>query len=200
MNNKFLNSKMIARVAILAAFAAILMLFEFPIPFIAPDFYKLDFSEVPVILGGFMMGPFAATIIELIKIILNFVLNGTITAGVGETANFLIGCSMVIPAAAIFKKSKSKKGAICGLLLGTVCMILVAAILNYYVLLPVYSKAFHMPLEAFVDVGHAVNPAIVDLRGFVLLAVIPFNLLKGVVISSISFALYLRLKKVISKY
>src|SRR5574344_812846 len=112
------NVRTMVQIAMLSAVATVLMLVEFPLPFIAPSFYELDFSEVPVLIGAFAMGPLAGAIIELIKILLNFVLNGTMTAGVGELANFLMGCAFVVPAGIIYKKSKTKKNAVIGMVTG----------------------------------------------------------------------------------
>ena len=92
----------LAQIAMLGAVATVLMLVEFPLPFIAPPFYELDFSEVPILVGAFAMGPLAGVAIEAIKILLNFVINGTITAGVGEFANFILGCAFLLPASLIY--------------------------------------------------------------------------------------------------
>ena len=110
------------QIAMLAAVATVLMLWEVPLPFIAPSFYKMDLSEVPIMIGAFAMGPLAAAVIELIKILLNFVLNGTTTAGVGELGNFIMGCALVMPAGFIYKQAKTKKHAIIGMATGIVCM------------------------------------------------------------------------------
>ena len=107
------------QVGMLSAIAVVLMLFEIPLPF-APAFYEIDFSEVPVLVGCFAMGPVAGVAIEFLKILLNFAINGTTTAGVGEVANFLIGCSLVVPAALIYKFKKTRNGAIIGMAAGTV--------------------------------------------------------------------------------
>ena len=104
---KKINTKMIAQIGMLGAIAVVLMLFEIPLPF-APSFYEIDFSEVPVLIGCFTMGPMAGVLIELIKIILNLCINGSVTAGVGEVANFVIGCALVLPAAFIYKRKKTK--------------------------------------------------------------------------------------------
>ncbi len=98
------KTRILAQIGMLGAISVVLMLFEIPLPF-APAFYEIDFSEVPVLVGCFAMGPVAAgAAIELIKILLNFAINGTITAGVGELANFLLGCSFVVPARIIYRK------------------------------------------------------------------------------------------------
>ena len=103
------KTRILAQIGMLGAISVVLMLFEIPLPF-APAFYEIDFSEVPVLVGCFAMGPVAGAAIELIKILLNFAINGTITAGVGELANFLLGCSFVVPAGIIYRKIAYQKG------------------------------------------------------------------------------------------
>jgi riboflavin transporter FmnP len=196
--NKRGNIKTITKIGVLAAVATVLMLLEMPLWF-APNFYELDFSEVPVLIGAFALGPVAGVTIELIKILLNFVLNGTITGGVGEFANFLIGCSLMVPAAIIYKNKKSVKSALLGMIAGTVSMIFVGSLLNYYLLLPVYATVFGAPIQAFVDMGKAINPAIVDLKTLILYAVVPFNLLKGVAVSAITMLIYKRISPILHK-
>lgn len=194
--NKTMNLRHMIQIAMLGAVATVLMLFEIPLGF-APSFYAIDLSEVAVLIGAFAMGPVAAAVIELIKVLLNFVLNGTITAGIGEFANFLIGCGLVVPAGVIYRKSKSKKGALIGMLAGILVMTIIGSALNAYVLLPTYSKAFQMPMEALIAMGTAVNPAITDLSTFILFAVAPFNLLKGFVVSIVTLLLYKKISPII---
>ena len=181
--------RMMAQMGMLSAIAVVLMLFEIPLPF-APSFYEIDFSEVPVLIGCFTMGPLAGAIIELLKILLNFAINGTATAGVGEVANFLIGCAFVIPAAVIYKKKRTRTGAIIGMVTGTLFMTFIGCFLNAFVLLPTYAKAFGMPIDALVGMGTAVNSHITSLTTFVIFAVAPFNLLKGFLVSLIVFLIY----------
>ena len=177
-----MSVKMITQAGMLGAIAVVLMLFEIPLPF-APAFYEIDFSEVPVLVGAFAMGPLAGLLIEFVKILLNLLINGTTTAGVGEIANFLIGISFCLPASLIYRKMHSKKGAIVGLASGTLIMTAAGCFLNAYVLLPAYAKAFEMPIDALVGMGTAVNAKITDLFTFVVFAVAPFNLLKGVLVT-----------------
>ena len=184
-----------AQAGMLSAIAVVLMLFEVPLPF-APAFYEIDFSEVPVLVGCFAMGPAAGVAIEFLKILLNFAINGTATAGVGEIANFLIGCSLVVPAALIYKFKKTRTGAIVGMAAGTVFMTAVGCLLNAFVLLPTYAVAFGMPIDGLVQMGTAVNSAIDSLTTFVLFAVAPFNLLKGVLVSLIVFLIYKKISPV----
>lgn len=177
------------QIGMLGAIAVVLMLFEIPLWF-APIFYKIDLSEVPVLIGTFSMGPVAGILIELIKILVNFIINGTETAGIGEMANFLIGCSLIVPAGFIYKHKKSRKNAIIGLAVGTLTMAAVGSVLNAFVLLPIYAKAFNMSIENIVATGTAVNASITSISTFVIFAVTPFNLLKGAVVSIVTILLY----------
>lgn len=185
----------IVQAGMLGAIAVVLMLFEIPLPF-APSFYEIDFSEVPVMIGTFAIGPVAGAAIELVKILLNFIINGTTTAGVGEVANFLIGCALVVPAGIIYRRKRTRTGAIIGMATGTVFMTLIGCLLNAYVLLPVYATAFQMPIDALVAMGTAVNGSIDSLFTFVAFAVAPFNLLKGVLVSLIVFLIYKKISPV----
>lgn len=187
--------RMMAQIGMLSAIAVVLMLFEIPLPF-APSFYEIDLSEVPVMVGCFTMGPVAGATIEFLKILLNFAVNGTTTAGVGEIANFLIGCSLVVPAALIYQRKRTRTGAIVGMVTGTLLMTAVGCALNAFVLLPAYAKAFGMPIDALVEMGGAVNGSITDLFTFVMFAVAPFNLLKGILVSMIVFIIYKKISPI----
>lgn len=190
------NTRTLVQIGMLSALAIILMQFEIPLPF-APAFYKIDFSEVPVLIGCFSMGPFAGVLIELIKVILNVAIKGTMTMGIGDAANFLIGCAFCVPAALIYQKKRTKSGAVTGMVVGTVIMTILGCVLNAYILLPVYAKAFEMSLDALVSMGTEVNGAITGLMTFVLFAVAPFNLLKGILVSLIVFFVYKKIRQVL---
>lgn len=194
--NSVETTRMIAFSGMFAAIAAVLMFFEIPLPF-APSFYKLDFSEVPVLIGTFCFGPVTGAVIEGLKILLKFVIKGTSTAGVGELANFAVGCAFVVPAGIVYKVMKNRKGALIGCVTGTLVMIVLGCVINAYVLLPFYANAFEMPIDALIAMGTAVNPAINSLLTFVMLAVAPFNLLKGVLVSLITFLLYKRISRLV---
>ena len=109
------------QIGMLGAIALVLMFFEFPIPFIAPPFIKMDFSEIPVLVGTFAMGPLAGVLIELLKNLLNLVIHGT-TMGVGELSNFIIGCAFVVPAGLFYRKKKTRVNALKGMAAGTLLM------------------------------------------------------------------------------
>lgn len=200
MENKTkIGTREIVTIGMLGGIATILMLFEFPLPF-APSFYEIDLSEVPVLIGTFAMGPIAGVLIELVKILLNFFLNGTVTAGVGEVANFCIGCSMCVPAGIIYKRVKTRKGAIIGLVVGALVMTFLGCFINAYVMLPTYAKAFQMPIDALIAMGNKVNMAITDLFTFVMFAVVPFNLIKGVLTGVIVLAIYKKISPIIKRH
>lgn len=195
---KRISVNTLVKIAILSAVSVVVMFFSFPLPF-APSFYKLDLSEIPVLIGGFAMGPMAALIIEGLKNILNILIGGTTTAGVGEFANFCMGCSLAIPASLFYKRNKSKKTALIGLAVGTVLLTIVGSALNYFVLLPAYSYFMKMDLSAFVSMGTKVNASITDLNTLVMFAVVPFNLLKGVVVSLITVLIYKYISPLLKK-
>lgn len=193
-----ISLKTITKIAILSAIATLLMLLEFPLGF-APDFYKIDISEVAVLVGAFSLGPVAGVCIELIKILLNFIFNGTITSGIGELANFIIGCAFIVPASAIYWRHRTRKSAFIGMAVGTLSLCIVGTAINYFLLLPLYASIFGMPIEALIGMGTAINPKITDLFSFVLLAVFPFNLIKGAVVSVLTALLYKRMSVILHK-
>ncbi len=190
------NLKYIVKIGILSAVAAVLMLFELPLWF-APPFYKLDFSEIPILIGSFALGPVAGVIMELLKNLLNLLMDGTTTAFVGEFANFVTGCAFVLPAALIYKHKKSLKSALIGLMLGTFSLVLVGAAMNYFVLVPAFSEFYHLPLDNIVAMGTAVNTSISDLKTLIIFAVMPFNLIKSLACSVVTLLLYKRVSKIL---
>jgi len=184
------------KISILAAFASVIYLLEFNLPFF-PPFYKMDLSETVVLIGGFAMGPLAALIIELLKMIVNLLVNGTQTAFVGEIANFLIGCSFVLPACFLYARKKTQKNAILGMALGTASLIVIGAFLNYFVLIPAYGKIYGM--EMVLSVSGKVMPAIRDVKTLILFATVPFNAIKAIACSLITALLYKRLSPLLHK-
>ena len=191
--NKLLTTKNVALMGMFGALAGVLMIFEIPLPFIAPSFYGLDFSEVPILVGTFALGPVAGVIMELLKIMIKLVLKPTSTAFVGEFANFVIGCSLIVPAGIIYRLKKTKKGAMTGMVAGTVAMTVIGVVVNALVMLPFFAKFFGMPLATIVGMGAAINPAVNNVWTFVLICVGPFNLIKGTVVSLVTSLIYKRI-------
>lgn len=182
-------------VAICGAVACILHIFDFPLPFLAPGFYKLDFSEVPVMLCGFYLGPSAAVVCEALKIFLKLILKGTSTAFVGDFANFAVGCSLVLPAAILYHTKKTRKSAIFGLITGTIVLTVFGSAFNGIYLIPKFSELYGLPLDAIVGMGTKINGSITSLFTLVLFSVVPLNLIKGAVVSVLTLLLYKRVAK-----
>ena len=196
-NTKSYRLRMLTTTAMLGAMSGLLMLVEFPLGFIAPSFYKIDLAEIPVMIGTFAFGPIQGVVIELVKILIKLILKGTSTGFVGELANFVIGVSMVIPAGLIYKHKKTKKNAVIGMAISTLVMAVVGVFLNAYVMIPLYS-AF-MPIEQIVEAGKAIIPWVHDTFTFCLFCVLPFNLIKGVIVSVVVAVIYKPLSRLIHK-
>ena len=187
---KTTKTKRLCAVAVCSAIATILHILDFPLPFLAPGFYKLDFSELPVMLCGFYLGPSAAVACEAVKILLKLLLKGTSTAFVGDFANFAVGCSLVLPAVIVYHTKKSRTSALWGLVLGTVVLTAFGSAFNAIYLLPKFSQLFGLPIDTIIGMGSKINGNIHSLHSFVLLAVAPLNLIKGVMISILTLLLY----------
>ena len=193
--NQLLSTRNVAVMGMFGALAAVLMLFEIPLPFLAPSFYGLDVSEVPILVGTFALGPVAGAVMEVVKILIKLVLKPTSTGFVGEFANLVFGCSMVIPAGMIYQIHKTKKGAMAAMAAGTVIMAAVGVAGNALVMIPFYSN--FMPLENILAAGAAINPAVGNVWTFALFCVGPFNVVKGIVVSLITALVYKRASGVI---
>ncbi|MBP3542434.1 MAG: ECF transporter S component [Clostridia bacterium] len=178
-----MTTRELTTMAILSAIAAILFMIEIPV-FPAVPFYKLDFSNLPVLLGAFALGPVQGVLILLLKSLLGLL--HTTSGGVGELADFIVGCAMVIPAGLIYRKNKSRKGAVIGMLVGTVCAIIAAILANYYIMFP----AFGITEEALVGFGQKVFPFVSDTWSFVFTVTASFNLIKWVLISILTGLIY----------
>lgn len=191
MREKLLTTKNVVLMGMFGALGAVLMLFEVPLPFIAPSFYGLDFSEVPILVGTFALGPMAGVVMEVVKILIKLVLKPTSTGFVGEFANLVFSWSMVVPAGLIYRYHKTKKGAMAAMAVGTVMMSVVAIVGNALVMLPFYSH--FMPLETILAAGAAINPAVSNIWSFAAICVGPFNVVKGVLVSIITALVYKRI-------
>ena len=187
---RILSTRKIVVIGMFSALSTILMLLEFPVPFAPPTIYKLDFSELPALIGGFAFGPVAGVLIELVKILLKTLIKGTSTAFVGELANFIIGCSFVLPASAIYMLKKRKTTAVISCIAGTLVITVAGSLFNAFYLLPTFANMFHTDLNAIVEMGKAVNKFVTDVPRFTLFIVAPVNLLKGVMVSLPTLLIY----------
>ena len=185
-------------IAMLTAVAIVLMMFEFPVPFI-PPFYKMDFSDLPIIIGAFAMGPVAGVIMEFLKILLNLLFTGTGTAFVGEFANFIMGCCFIVPASVLYYAHKTKKMSRIGLGVGCVAVTVCSCLLNAYLLLPTYGKLFHMDLDVIIGMGAEKNAGIKTLTTFIIYGVAPFNLIKYGLVSIVTIFIYKHISRLLKK-
>ena len=188
------RTKYITKVALLSAIAFILLFLETNIPFM-PTFLKIDLSEIPAIIGTVTLGPVAGVIIEFIKNVLHAPM--TQTQFIGEIANFVLGSIYVLSIWAIYRGNKDKfdaKKLIKALAFGTLILALSAAIINYLVLLPLYAYVLGFKTSAVVAGAKLVNPMIKNVMSLIVIGIIPFNIIKGIIIGALSFGIFSRIK------
>lgn len=199
VRERTLSTQKMTMTAMFSAIALILHLLDFPLPFLAPDFYKLDFSELPALVGAFAFGPVVGVLIEAVKILLKLMIKGTSTAFVGDLANFVIGCSFILPASVIYYFKKSKKSALAGCVIGTLILTLFGTAFNAVYLLPAFSRLYGMPLESILALGAKINPLVngESIISFVACCVAPLNLIKGGSVSLVTMLIYKPLSPII---
>ena len=192
---KVSRARYVSIVGICAAIATVLHMLDFPLLFLAPDFYKVDLSELPVLLCGFYLGPTATVACEGIKIVLKLLFKSTSTAFVGDFANFAVGCSLVLPATIIYHAHKSRHSAINGLVVGCLCMTVFGSAFNAIYLLPKFAQLYGIPLDAIIGMGADINGSIHNVTTFVMICVAPLNLVKSTVVSVLTMLLYKRVAR-----
>lgn len=186
MKNNKLNTSI--KISLLGCIAFLLMYIEIPLP-IFPSFLRIDIGDLPALIGAFAFGPMAGVVVEFIKNVLYAIFKGN-TALIGETANFIIGAILVYSAGIMYKFNKTRKGAFIGLLVGGLAMTVAGALLNYFVFLPLYEKVLGFKISAVVGMGAAINPNIKNLNTFIVWVIVPYNLIKAIVVSVVSLAVY----------
>lgn len=183
----------ITQMAIFTAIATTLSLIEFPIPFL-PNFYKLNLSDAVILIGGFSLGTVQGLVIILLRMVLNFLIKGTSTFFIGDFANCIISIFFVLPSFLIYEKKRTLKGAKLGLLVSIFSLLFFSTVLNYFLLIPLYSLVLGIPVKNLLLIFH-----MRDLFEFTLFFVLPFNFLKGVSCSLLALMTYKRLSKLINK-
>ena len=186
----------LAVAAMLTAVAAVLQFIEFAIP-LMPAFIKLDISDLPALLGTFSLGPVYGVAIQLVKNLLHLPFGSS--AGVGELSNFILGAIFVFAAGMIYKRSKSRKSALIGSLVGAVAMALISIVANYFIVYPAYVVLYQMPLEAIVGMYQAILPAADSLWKCLLIFNVPFTFCKGMLDVALCFAIYKPLSPLLHK-
>lgn len=196
-NNSKASSKTrkITLIGIFAAISSVLMFFELPLPFM-PPFLKFDPSGVPILLSSMLFGPSAAISVTLIKDVIHLL--STTTGGVGELADFLIMSSFSVVVGFIYNKRSNRKGVLMATLAGTVTIAIVGALANRFLLIPFFSKI--TPLDAIFAACAEINPAIDGLNAYILFGAIPFNVIKGLLLTVLTFLLYRKLEGFLKTY
>ena len=188
--------------AMLSAVAAVLQFVEFSIPLI-PSFVKLDISDLPALLGTFSLGPVYGVVIQLVKNLLHLPFGSS--AGVGELSNFILGAVFVLCAGLVYRKHKSRKGALIGAMLGAVLMAVVSVPSNYFFVYPAYVKVYGMPLEAIIGAYQAIPGTIAEfpssnaLLNCLLVFNVPFTFCKGLLDVGLCFLIYKPLSPLLHK-
>ncbi|MGM9530820.1 ECF transporter S component [Intestinibacter sp.] len=190
-----ISAKIIAQIGILAAISYLLRFFEIPLP-IFPPFLRIDLSDVVAVFGGISMGPVVGFIIVVIKNLLQAI-TGSSTGGVGEFANILIAGPYVLMISIFCKKANSYKNVLIGAVIGTILMAIIGSVVNYYIMFPLYSKVM-IPMEAIISMGTALNPKVTDLFSFMIWLIIPFNIVKGAIMTAVILPLYKKMEKLLT--
>jgi len=186
----------IATTAIFTAMAVVLMNLETALP-LMPPFLKFDFSEIPVLIGSFALGPVYGIIIELLKNLIH--LPWSMTSGIGELSNFITGSLFVGTAGAFYSTHRTRKGAVISMIWGTLALAAIACPFNYYITLPLYGTVLGFKLEDIIAMSSAVNPLINTKLDLILYAFLPFNLFKGTLVSFITFWVYKPVSRLINR-
>ena len=184
--------------AMLGAIAFILMFFSFSVPVLSP-FADFDFSYLPELIGGFILGPAGALEIIGVKILLKLVFKGTSSMFTGEVQKFLLSAAYVLPAVLYYRKHRTKRGAAIGIVLGCITLVVVAIFTNIYLIFPAYIHLYGMNWDAIIDICNKVNPYITSIPTFVLFSVVPFNIISGSVIGFITMLLYKKISVPLKK-
>ena len=174
----------------LSAVAFVLMFFDFSLPMVIPAFIKMDFSDLPALLGAFSLGPVYGVIISLLKNILHILIKGTSTAAVGELSNFLLGAIFSFTAGMIYKKNRTRKGAWLGALIGAVAMAVISVPSNYFITYPAYSLFYGLPMEAILQMYQAIIPSVDNIFECLVIFNMPFTFAKGALDVLLCFLIY----------
>ena len=189
---KLFSTRTITMTALLAAISYVLAFLEFPVP-LSPSFARMDLSDLPALIGTFAFGPVTGVMIELIKNVLQLLSSST--GGIGELANFIMGASYVLVAGFIYKYKKTKKMAMWACGISSIVMGIVAAIVNYLILLPLFET--FMPLDQLIASFGEFLPFIKTKLDVVVFNALPFNMIKGMVIGAVTMMIYKKLTPVL---
>ncbi|MCM1577731.1 MAG: ECF transporter S component [Ruminococcus sp.] len=192
-NKEISKTRQLTITALMGAMASVLMFAEISLPMFIPDFVKFDLSELPALIAAFAVGPMSGVFVCLIKNLVNIGI--TYSAGIGELANFIIGCGLVIPAGLVYKAKKTRRTAIIGALLGSVVMALISIPVNYFISYPFYTR--FMEMETIIKAYRALNPNVETLLDALVWFNMPFTFVKGLCSTAVTVAVYKYLSPVL---
>lgn len=198
MNIIKVRTTLITHISYMSTISFLLMLLQLPLP-IFPSFLKLDLSDVPGLIATIIYGPLAGISTQFFKNILFFLVRGSSSGGIGEVANFFVGISFILPLSFIYKKKYTPTTFFTGAIVGIVTMSTIASLLNYFLLLPLYAFIMGFNVSDFINMGASINPYINNLKTFIILSILPFNILKGFLNATITYMLLKSIKPFIQK-
>ena len=191
------STRKLALAGMMGAVAFVLMFLSFPTPL--NPFAELDFSALPELIGGFILGPIGALEIISVKILLKIVFQGTSSAFTGELCAFILSVSYVLPAVLFYRKHRTKRGALVGIILGAVISVIMAVITNIYLIYPFFMTAYGMNWEAIIGMCSALVPAVKDIPTLVIFSIVPFNVLSRTLTAVITMLVYKRISVPLKK-
>lgn len=193
------KTRKLVLMAVLSALSAVLMVFRFPLPFM-PPFLSFDFAGIPELIGAFTLGPVSGILIIVVRVFLQLALAGTNSMFTGELQSLMLSLALVLPASLIYKKSKTKQGAIKGMVVGSFMNVIIAVFTNLIIIIPFYISLYGMDMEMIIEMSKVVNPYVDSTLKLVLLGIVPFNLIKNIIVCLITFLIYKKISPIIKRY
>ena len=199
-NEKFFSAKRLAKIGIFAALSVGLYFINIPLSFLFPSFLKLNVSDLPALIGGFALGPVSGVIIMALKILIKLPFSDSMC--IGELSDLINGLAFILPATIIYKKNKNKKSAIIGLLIGAVCSVGTSMLSNRFLIIPFYVKVMGISFETLVGMCSAALPFITTANFYlvyIFVAVLPFNIIRCIIVGGVTFLTYKRISNLLHK-
>ena len=191
--------KEVSTIGIFTALSMVLYLLKFNLP-IFPPFLEFNFSLLPIIIIGFMMGPIEGVTIVLLRGIIKLPMTSTFC--VGEVADILIGIPVILVTSLIYKKYHTRKGAIVSLLLGIITWIVAGVLSNYLINVPFFLELYcNGNVEAFISALSVIPGVTAEnyMIKYLIYATVPFNALLATVVSFVTFIVYKKISILFEK-
>lgn len=193
------NAQRLTIAAIMGTLSFLFMFLAFSIPILSP-FAELDISALPELIGGFILGPVGAVEIIVMKVLLKLVFEGTSSAFTGEIQNLILSIAYVLPAVIYYQKHKTKKGAVIGILIGSILSVIISIFTNVYLIFPAFIYLYGMNWDIIIETCSKLNPYIKDLPTFVIFSVVPFNIISRTITSVMALLVYKRISNPLKKF